>query len=173
MIRITYLFGLAYLILGFAGFFLTGSVHKTALIPCAFGVLFLLLAALSHKENLRKHVMHVAVLVALVALLGTARSFRFLPDLLNGTAEKPAAVITQAVNAFLSLGFILLAVRSFIQARRARSFFGNQMAVALMAAGKFPPSPRPRATLAQRKPPTLPTKACPMAAKLHAAIEME
>ena len=117
--------------------------------------------------------MHVAVLVALVALLGTARSLRFLPDLFNGTAEKPAAVITQAVNAFLSLGFILLAVRSFIQARRARSFFGNQMAVALIAAGKFPPSPRRRATLAQRKPPTLPTKACPMAAKLHAAIEME
>lgn len=117
---ITLLFALAYLILGIAGFVLTGSVHKTALIPCAFSVLFLLFGLLAFKENLRKHAMHGAVLIALIAFLGTARSLRFLPDLLNGTAEKPAAVITQAVNAFLSVGFILLAVRSFIQARRAR-----------------------------------------------------
>ena len=117
----TLTFAFAYLVLGIGGFVLTGSTHKTALIPCIFGVLFLIFGFLARKDNLRKHAMHAAVLVALVALLGTARSLRFLPDLLNGTAEKPAAVITQAVNAFLSLGFILLAVRSFIQARRARS----------------------------------------------------
>jgi uncharacterized membrane protein len=116
----TIVFGFAYLILGVSGFVLTGSVHKTALIPCAFGVLFLLFGLLAFKENLRKHAMHGAVLIALIAFLGTARSLRFLPDLFNGTAEKPTAVITQAVNAFLSIGFIILAVRSFIQARRAR-----------------------------------------------------
>ena len=117
----TVLFALGYFALGLGGFVLTGSVHKTALIPCAFGVLLAFCGGIAFHEKARKHAMHVAVLVALVALLGTARSLRFLPDLLNGTAEKPAAVITQAVNAFLSLGFILLAVRSFIQARRARS----------------------------------------------------
>ena len=121
MTRTTYLFGSAYLILGVAGFLLTGSVHKTALIPCAFGVLFLLLATLSRKESLRKHVMHAAVLVALLALLGTAKSLAYLPDLFRGTSEKPAAVITQSLNAGLSLLYIILAVRSFIQARRARS----------------------------------------------------
>jgi hypothetical protein len=84
-------------------------------------VLLALCGGIAFHEKARKHAMHAAVLVAFVALLGTARSLRFLPDLLNGTAEKPAAVITQAVNAFLSLSFILLAVRSFIQARRARS----------------------------------------------------
>ena len=53
----------------------------------------------------------------------------------------------------------------------ALSFLGNQRATVLIAAGKFPPSPKPRATLAQKKPPTLPTKACPMAATLQAAID--
>jgi hypothetical protein len=117
---ITLLFALAYILLGLGGFILTGSTHKTALIPCAFGVLFVLFGLLAFKEKLRKHAMHAAVLVALLAFVGTAKALAHLPDLFRGTAEKPAAVITQAVNAFLSLGFILLAVRSFIQARRAR-----------------------------------------------------
>jgi len=116
----TLLFALAYILLGLGGFVLTGSTHKTALIPCAFGVLFVLFGLLAFKEKLRKHAMHAAVLVALLAFVGTAKALAHLPDLFRGTAEKPAAVITQAVNAFLSLGFIILAVRSFIQARRAR-----------------------------------------------------
>ena len=120
MPSITLLFALAYLILGIAGFVLTGSVHKTALIPCAFGVLFLLFGLLAFKENLRKHAMHAAVLIALLALLGTARALTHLPELFNGTAEKPASIITQSLNAGFSILYIILAVRSFIQARRAR-----------------------------------------------------
>ena len=117
----TLAFAFAYLLLGISGFVLTGSTNKTALIPCIFGLLFLVFGLLARKDNLRKHVMHAAVLIALLAFLGTARSLPHLPELFNGTAEKPAAIITQAVNAALSLAFILLAVRSFIQARRARS----------------------------------------------------
>ena len=117
----TLAFAFAYLVLGIAGFVLTGSTHKTALIPCVFGVLFLIFGLLARKDNLRKHVMHAAVLIALLAFLGTARSLPHLPELLNGTAEKPAAIITQSLNAGLSLLYIILAVRSFIQARRARS----------------------------------------------------
>ena len=117
----TLAFAFAYLVLGIGGFVLTGSTHKTALIPCVFGVLFLIFGLLARKDNLRKHVMHAAVLIALLAFLGTARSLSHLPELLNGTAEKPAAITTQSLNAGLSLLYIILAVRSFIQARRARS----------------------------------------------------
>jgi len=117
----TLAFAFAYLVLGIGGFVLTGSTHKTALIPCIFGVLFLIFRLLARKDNLRKHVMHAAVLIALLAFLGTARSLSHLPELFNGTAEKPAAIITQSLNAGLSLLYIILAVRSFIQARRARS----------------------------------------------------
>jgi hypothetical protein len=117
----TLAFAFAYLLLGIAGFVLTGSTHKTALIPCIFGFFFLLFGFLARKDNLRKHVMHAAVLIALIAFLGTGRSLSNLPELFNGTAEKPAAIITQSLNAGLSLLYIILAVRSFIQARRARS----------------------------------------------------
>jgi hypothetical protein len=121
MTSITLLFAVTYILLGVGGFVMTGSVHKTALIPCAFGVLFVLFGLLAFKENLRKHAMHAAVLVALLAFLGTAKALVHLSDLVQGTAEKPAAIITQSLNAGLSLLYIILAVRSFIQARRARS----------------------------------------------------
>ena len=121
MLSTTLTFAFAYLVLGIGGFVLTGSTHKTALIPCIFGVLFLIFGLLARKDNLRKHAMHAAVLVALLALLGTAKALAYLPDLFRGTSEKPAAVITQSLNAGLSILYIFLAVRSFIQARRARS----------------------------------------------------
>lgn len=121
MANTTLAFAFAYILLGIGGFVLTGSIHKTALIPCVFGALFVVFGLLARKENLRKHVMHVAVLVALLAFLGTAKALPYLPSLLQGTAEKPAAIITQTINAILSLVYIVLAVRSFIAARRARS----------------------------------------------------
>ena len=121
MAPITLLFAVTYILLGVGGFVMTGSAHKTALIPCAFGILFVLFGLLAFKENMRKHAMHGAVLIALLAFLGTAKALFHLPDLFRGTAEKPAAIITQSINAGISLLYILLAVRSFIQARRARS----------------------------------------------------
>lgn len=117
----TLVFGFAYIILGIAGFVTTGSAHKTALIPCVFGILFLILGLLARKDHLRKHVMHATVLIALLAFAGTVKALGHLPDLIHGTAERPAAVITQSINAGLSLLYIVFAVRSFIQARRARS----------------------------------------------------
>jgi len=121
MAPITLLFAVTYILLGVGGFVMTGSAHKTALIPCAFGILFVIFGLLAFKENMRKHAMHGAVLIALLAFLGTAKALPHLPDLFRGTAEKPAAIITQSINAGISLLYILLAVRSFIQARRARS----------------------------------------------------
>jgi len=121
MAPITLLFAITYILLGVGGFVMTGSAHKTALIPCAFGILFVLFGLLAFKENMRKHAMHGAVLIALLAFLGTAKALPHLADLFRGSAEKPAAIITQSINAGISFLYILLAVRSFIQARRARS----------------------------------------------------
>jgi uncharacterized membrane protein HdeD (DUF308 family) len=117
---ITLLFALAYILLGLGGFVLTGSTHKTALIPCAFGILFVLFGLFAFKDKFRKHAMHAAVLIALLAFVGTAKALAHLPELFNSTAEKPASIITQSLNAGFSILYIILAVRSFIQARRAR-----------------------------------------------------
>lgn len=121
MPRITVGFSIAYIVLGLAGFFLTGAVHKTALIPAVIGVILLVLGLLGRQENLRMHVMHAALLIGLLAFLGTARGLAKLPAAFAGTAERPGAVYAQAATAILSLIYLALGVRSFIEARRARS----------------------------------------------------
>lgn len=121
MPRITVVFSLLYIALGLAGFFLTGAVHKTALIPAFIGAALLVLGLLGGKENLRKHVMHAALLIGLLALLGTAHSLMKLPAAFDGTAQRPGAVYAQAATAVLSVVYLALGVRSFIAARRSRS----------------------------------------------------
>ena len=121
MPRITVIFSLIYIALGLGGFFLTGAVHKTALIPAAIGVLLLVLGLLGGNEKLRMHVMHAALLIGLLALLGTARALFKLPGAFDGTAERPGAVFAQAATALLSVVYLALGVRSFIAARRART----------------------------------------------------
>lgn len=121
MPRITVAFSFVYIAIGLAGFFLTGAVHKTALIPAAIGAVLLILGLLGGKENLRMHVMHAALLVGLLALLGTARGLAKLPAAFDGTAERPGAVYAQAATAIVSAVYLALGVRSFIAARRARS----------------------------------------------------
>lgn len=121
MPRITIIFSLLYIALGLGGFFVTGAEHPTALIPAAIGAVLLVLGLLAGKENLRMHVMHAALLVGLLALLGTARGLLKLPAALDGTADRPGAVYAQAATAVLSLVYLALGVRSFIAARRART----------------------------------------------------
>jgi hypothetical protein len=121
MPRITVVFSLVYIALGLAGFFLTGAVHATALIPAFIGVVLLVLGLLGSNEKLRMHVMHAALLIGLLALLGTAPSLLKLPAAFDGTAERPEAVFAQAATAVLSLVYLAVGVRSFIAARRARS----------------------------------------------------
>lgn len=124
MPRITVVFSLLFIALGLAGFFLTGAVHKTALIPAAIGVVLLILGLLGGRENLRMHVMHAAILVGLLAFLGTARALFKLPAAIEGAAARPGAVYAQAATAVLALAYIFFGVRSFIAARRARAATG-------------------------------------------------
>ena len=121
MPRITVIFSLIYIALGLGGYFLTGTVHKTALIPAVIGIVLLILGLLAGNEKLRMHVMHAALLIGLLALLGTARSLLKLPAAFDGTAERPGAVFAQAATAVLSVAYLGLGVRSFIAARRARA----------------------------------------------------
>lgn len=121
MPRITVVFSLLYIALGLGGFFLTGAVHKTALIPVAIGAILLVLGLLGGKENLRMHVMHAALLIGLLALLGTVSSLGSLPAAFEGTAARPDAVFAKAATAILSVVYLSVGVRSFIAARRARA----------------------------------------------------
>ena len=104
-----FFFGWAYIVLGVAGYILTGSSHKTALIPAIFGLIFVITGWLAGKTRKRLCVLF-SICVALVAFLATFRSFEKLSSLLNGTAARPAAVISQATNAVISSIYIIIAV---------------------------------------------------------------
>jgi fucose 4-O-acetylase-like acetyltransferase len=112
--------GAALIVLGVGSYVLTGGVSPTALIPAAFGLLFVLAGVLARDDRRRMHAMHAAVVIALLGFVGSFRGLLGLGKVFDGTAERPAAIVAQTIMAVLTLGYIVVAVRSFIQARKAR-----------------------------------------------------
>lgn len=110
--------GALLIIIGIGGYIYgmaTGSASPTALIPAAFGVVLVLLGYFAgKKENLRKHLMHVAVLLGLLGFL--ASGGRLASKLSQITLS--AAFISQILMALICLAFVILSVRSFIEARK-------------------------------------------------------
>lgn len=108
------------MILGLGGYFLSGAVSLTALIPAAFGLVLALLGVLARDERKRKHAMHAAVVVAVLGFLGSVRGLLRIFELFEPTSTRPAAVVAQTIMAVLTLAYIAIAVRSFISARASR-----------------------------------------------------
>ena len=117
---VSILCGVVLSILGVVGYMIAVSNNNpsvTALIPMFFGNVLIILGVLAKlKENWRKHLMHVAVIVALLGFIATAG--RLISRLSELTASP--AVISQAVMAIVCLVFVVLAIRSFAAARRDR-----------------------------------------------------
>ena len=66
--------------------------------------------------------MHLSVGLALIGLLGSARGIPGVIALASGgEVDRPAAVVVQTVMAVLCAVFLVLAVKSFVDARRGRS----------------------------------------------------
>jgi len=119
-------FGLFLTLVGLIAFSVTYQVGVkppyTALIPCIFGVLLMVLGRLALKDSLRKHAMHGAAMVALIGLLGSAgMGVPKLIKLLGGDETVLVRAVTaQLVMAATCALFLFLCVRSFIAARKAR-----------------------------------------------------
>ncbi|MEZ6143258.1 MAG: hypothetical protein R3B84_22050 [Zavarzinella sp.] len=93
------------------------KLSKTALIPAGIGgVLILCGLIVLAAPKLRKHVMHLAALVGLIGAAGG-----FMPLQRSGFDFKKASAISGAAMIGLCLLFLLLCIRSFIAARRART----------------------------------------------------
>jgi hypothetical protein len=116
MAATTILFGLALIVLGFGGYFLTGTSSFTALIPAAFGLLLVVLGFIARSESARKHAMHAAAAVALVGFAGALMSLLRTP----AGVRSAVAVYSQIAMVLLTGIFVALCVKSFIDARRAR-----------------------------------------------------
>ena len=111
--------GLSLILVGIAGYVYGiwgGNASPTALIPAAFGLVIALLGAFAKSnENLRKHLMHAAVLVGLLGFIIPA--FRLLSKL--GDLTLSAANVSQLAMALICLIFVILCVQSFVNARRS------------------------------------------------------
>ncbi len=87
----------------------------TALIPAFFGIVLLILGLVAKaKENLRKHLMHAAVAIALIGFILPAG--RILSKI--AAFELSAPVISQIAMAVICLFHVILSIQSFINARK-------------------------------------------------------
>jgi hypothetical protein len=117
--RLTILYAILLILLGVAGYTLSGAASVTALIPAFFGMPVLVAGLLALNEKWRKHAMHAAAALALLGVLGTARAAAKIPALLTGgEVARPAAVAAQLVMLALSAVFLALCIRSFVAARK-------------------------------------------------------
>ena len=121
MARTTIVFGIVLIVLGIVGYVGTGAVSITALIPAVIGVMLAIAGGLALNERYRKHAMHLAAAIGLLAFLGTARGLIDLLGLIVGDdVQRPAAVLSQSVVAILMAAFVGLCLKSFMAARRGR-----------------------------------------------------
>lgn len=109
MVASTLLYGILITSLGLIGYYATGQVSKTALIPCVFGLPIIALGILSWlKPNVIKQTRIASIIIALLAFGGTARGLGGLIALVtNGEVARPSAVIVQAIMAIASLAYII------------------------------------------------------------------
>lgn len=133
MARVTIAFGVILILLGVGAYGLAlGGVigdkpSVTALIPAFVGIAFLVLGFVGiRKPSANKHVMHGAVLLGLLGFFGTIPGAIKLIRNAAGAlpADAPVHVFRWSIQAsmcVLMLVFVVLCVRSFIAARRART----------------------------------------------------
>lgn len=111
--------GLSLILVGIAGYvwgMLDGKASVTALIPAFFGIVIALLGAFAKSsESMRKHLMHAALLVALLGFVIPA--YRLLSNLSGLTLS--AGVVAQAAMALICFMFLILGIQSFVNARRS------------------------------------------------------
>jgi hypothetical protein len=120
MAKVTLVFAILLVILGLGFYLGTGSKAPTALIPTWFGVALGVfgMLAISLSEGRRKLFMHINVTIGLLGFLGAGgRAFYAMT---SGRTPDQVALTAQLVMAGLLLIYVILCVRSFIAARRAR-----------------------------------------------------
>ena len=123
MAKVTLIFAGLLIALGLVGYVGTGSQHPTALIPAGFGVLLGIFGglAISPSEARRKLFMHVNVTIGLIAFLGgAAEGVRgYVHASSAGLQPDMIALASKLTMAGLMLIYVILCVRSFIEARRS------------------------------------------------------
>ena len=125
MAKFTLVTALVLIILGVAFFVATGSHAPTALIPAYFGIILGILGLLAKTEDSKQRMifMHIAVTVGLLGVIfpGWRAASAFIASSHGAAMVRPLAVKEEFAMAIICLIFVLMCVRSFITARRARA----------------------------------------------------
>ncbi len=118
MAPVAIVFGIALSALGGYLYYITDMVSITALIPAFFCIPLILCGVIALNDGMRKHAMHAA---AVIGLLGFILPLgRMIPAMIRGTFELNTATQGMIAMSVLSLVFVALCVKSFIDARIAR-----------------------------------------------------
>ena len=120
--KLTRVFGGRVMLVG-GGAFATLGKHPHTLIPAAFGLVLVVLGALANSPDAKRRMlfMHIAVTVGLLGFLGTIPGIIGVIQMAAGhTTARPDAARVQAIMGAICLAFVLVCVRSFVQARRLR-----------------------------------------------------
>ncbi len=124
MAKTTVIFAAVLIVLGVAVFIATGHHASTALIPAFFGVVLGLLGVLASTDNTQRRMlfMHIAVTIGLLGFIfpGIRAAGDILKLLHDQIVLRPIAMYEELAMSVVCLLFVLLSVRSFIAARRAR-----------------------------------------------------
>lgn len=122
--KVTLIFAALLVALGLFGYFGTGAQHPTALIPTWFGLALGIsgFLAISPSESRRKLFMHISVTIGLLGFIGAAvEAIRgYTHAKAAGLEIDQIALASKLTMAGLTLLFVVLCVRSFVAARRAR-----------------------------------------------------
>ena len=124
MAKVSLVFAILLAVLGLGFYFGTGSQHPTALIPLWFGLALGVFGffAISPNEGRRKLFMHINVTIGVIGFFGAAiQAIREFGNARSaGLDPNYIAIIAQSAMALILLVYVLMCVRSFIEARRAR-----------------------------------------------------
>jgi len=118
--KIALVVGAALIILGLWAFTASSpGASPTALIPAVLGVVLVVAGLVALRSvAARRHAMHAGAAVALIGVLGSAYQLIAKPS--AGSEHADIALAAGWLNLALCGLFVILAVRSFVQARRAR-----------------------------------------------------
>lgn len=116
MPRITIGLGVLLIAVGAIAYIGTAFASWTALIPSILGAVILASGLIGLKKQ--KIGMRLALVVAVLGILGTAMNVMQLGELIARTAERPTAVFTSTITFALLILYVGLGIYSFVAARR-------------------------------------------------------
>ena len=100
---------------GIAAYIISGQSSITAMIPSFMGAPLMILGILSEKiPDMRHHLMHASMVLALLMVLGGARIFADFSDMSN------LAISSQIILILVGVTFMVCGIMSFRAARLAR-----------------------------------------------------